>query len=235
MREMKTTRENDVSLTEEGHEVDLREYRTSVKNWGRENLRSFPWRETRDPYHLLMAEFMLLRTQASQVEPVYQKFVSKYPSLEDLAEASREEVQDILRPLGLSWRADRVYETVRKLEKEHDLAVPTEKDALLNLPGVSQYIAGAVRCFALGKPEALIDANTVRIAGRLFGLEIKDSSRRTNRFQRLIGELVDPEQPRHYNLSMLDLGAKICTSRSPDCPSCPMADLCCHGQQVTSA
>lgn len=223
------------TLEESGHLLELDKFRARVKRWGRENLRSFPWRETSESYRLLMAEFMLLRTQASQVEPVYRKFVSKYSSLEDLAEASREDIHDILRPLGLQWRADRVYETVGKLEEEHDLVVPTEKDALLNLPGVSQYIAGAVRCFALGKPEALIDANTVRIAGRLFGLEIKDSSRRTNRFQRLIGELLDPEQPRCYNLSMLDLGAKICTSRSPDCPSCPLVDLCCHGQQVTSA
>lgn len=223
------------SLEEAGHALELEKFRVRVKEWGRENLRSFPWRETRDPYRLLIAEFMLLRTQASQVEPVYRKFISKYPSLEDLAEASRKDIHDILKPLGLSWRADRVYETVRKLEEEHDLVVPTEKDALLNLPGVSQYIAGAVRCFALGKPEALIDANTVRIAGRLFDVEVKDSSRRTNRFQRLIGELVDPEQPRYYNLSMLDLGAKICTSRSPDCLSCPLMDLCRHGQQVTSA
>jgi len=177
-----------------------------------------------------MAEFMLLRTQASQVEPVYRKFVSKYPSLEDLADTSREEIHDILRPLGLSWRADRVYETVQQLEEKHDLTVPTGRDALLDLPGVSQYIAGAVRCFALGRTEALIDTNTVRIAGRMFGLEIKDSSRRTNRFQRLIGDLVDPENPRLYNLSMLDLGAQVCTSRDPKCEKCPLSEMCAVGQ-----
>lgn len=224
------TRENEVTLTEEGHELDLQEYWTSVENWGGENMRTFPWRETRDPYRLLMAEFMLLRTQASQVEPVYRKFISKYPALADLAEAPREDIHDILRPLGLHWRADRVYETVQKLEEKHDLTVPTERDALLDLPGVSQYIAGAVRCFALGRSEALIDTNTVRIAGRLFGLEIKDSSRRTNRFQRLIERLVDPEQPRLYNLSMLDLGAKICTSRNPQCANCPLSEMCVVGK-----
>jgi A/G-specific adenine glycosylase len=177
-----------------------------------------------------MAEFMLLRTQASQVEPVYRKFVSKYPAIEDLAEASREDIHDMLRPLGLSWRADRVYETVQKLEEKHNLTVPTERDALMDLPGVSQYIAGAVRCFALGGPEALIDTNTVRIAGRMFGLEIKDSSRRTNRFQKLIGDLVDPENPRLYNLSMLDLGAQVCTSSNPKCRNCPLSEMCVVGQ-----
>lgn len=221
-------------LQENGHAIPLSQYRSTLKSWGRQHLREFPWRETRDPYRLLMAEFMLLRTQASQVEPVYRKFMSRYPSLEDIAEASREDIHDILRPLGLSWRADRVYETVRKLKEDHDLTVPTERDDLVNLPGVSQYIAGAVRCFALEEPEALLDTNTVRIAGRLFGLKIKDSSRRTSRFQRLIGELVDPDQPRLYNLSMLDLGAKVCTSREPECDSCPLSDVCAVASTVTT-
>ena len=219
-----------MNLTEQGHQIDLKEYWSSVKDWGKRNRRSFPWRKTRDPYHLLIAEFMLLRTQADQVEPVYRKFVSKYPSLEDAVEASHQDIHDILSPLGLSWRADRVYETLQILDKEHDVTVPSERDALVDLPGVSQYIAGAVRCFALGKPEALIDTNTVRITGRLFGLEIKDSSRRTNRFQRLIKELVDPNHPRHYNFSLLDLGAEICTSRNPNCARCPLSEMCVVGQ-----
>jgi len=221
---------NGKTLHQNGHEVPLSQYRSVLKDWGREHLRKFPWRETRDPYRLLMAEFMLIRTQASQVEPVYRKFMSRYPSLEDLAEASREDIHCILRPLGLSWRADRLFETVRKLEKDHDLTVPTDRNDLLDLPGVSQYIAGAVRCFALEEPEALIDTNTVRVTARLFGLEIKDSSRRTSRFRQLIGELVDPDRPRLYNLSILDLGSKVCTSKKPSCHNCPLSEMCVVGQ-----
>jgi A/G-specific adenine glycosylase len=218
-------------LEENGHSITLSKLHDRLKSWGQENLRSFPWRRTRSPYRLLMAEFMLLRTQAKQVEPVYREFIERYPSLDELALASREDIRDILQPLGLSWRADRVFQAVQKLEEEHNLTVPLEKGDLLDLPGVSQYIAAAVRCFVLDKPEALVDTNTVRIAGRLFDLEIKESSRRTKKFQGLISELVDPSQPRHYNLSMLDLGAKICKSRSPSCGECPLMQMCSYGQK----
>jgi len=209
-------------------------YRSRLKEWGEDNLREFPWRETRNPYHLLMAEFMLIRTQAKQVVPVYREFLERYPSLDDLSAATREDVADILQPLGLSWRIDRVCETAQVLRDKFDGEVPRSRESLTSLPGVSQYIAAAVRCFSYGKPEALIDTNTVRITGRLFGLEIKSSSRRNSRFQCLISDLSDPDEPRLYNFSMLDLGAKICTSRSPDCPSCPLTALCSHGQVITS-
>jgi A/G-specific adenine glycosylase len=223
------------TLEENGHKVHIPQHQALLKKWGRENLREFPWRRTQDPYRVLMAEFMLLRTQAKQVVPVFREFLERYPSLDELSAASREDVGEVLRPLGLSWRADRVYETSQALRDEFDGEVPRSRESLMSLPGVSQYIAGAVRCFSYGEPEALIDTNTVRITGRLFGLEVKSSSRRNSRFQSLIHHLSDSDKPRLYNFSFLDLGAKICTSRSPDCPSCPLTKLCRHGQQVTSA
>lgn len=218
-------------LEENSHSIRLPEYREKLKRWGRDNLRSFPWRETCDPYRVLIAEFMLIRTQAKQVAPVYLEFVDRFPTLADAADASPEEIQDILSPLGLSWRADRVYETLQKLQNRGE-GVPQDRKSLLSLPGVSQYVAGAVRCFAFGKPDPLIDANTVRIAGRIFGLEIKSSSRRNSTFRSLIGEMTDLEDPRLYNLSMLDLGAKICTSQSPSCRKCPLAEMCSYGQEI---
>jgi A/G-specific adenine glycosylase len=177
---------------------------------------------------VLIAEFMLIRTKASQVEPVYTRFIERYPTLEDAAQASYEDIQDILSPLGLSWRADRVYATIQTLYDRGE-GVPSDRDQLLNLPGVSQYIAGAVRCFVFREPEPLIDTNTVRIAGRLFGLEVEPSSRRNGTFQRLISEMADPEEPRLYNFSMLDLGASVCTSRSPSCTDCPLLEMCTYG------
>lgn len=215
-------------LRENGHTLQLSSYRTRIKRWGQDHLRLFPWRETRNPYRVLIAEFMLIRTKASQVEPVYTRFIERYPTLEDAAQASYEDIQDILSPLGLSWRADRVYATIQTLYDRGE-GVPSDRDQLLNLPGVSQYIAGAVRCFVFREPEPLIDTNTVRIAGRLFGLEVEPSSRRNGTFQRLISEMADPEEPRLYNFSMLDLGASVCTSRSPSCTDCPLLEMCTYG------
>ena len=90
--------------------------------------------------------------------------------------------------------------------------VPQSKTDMLSLPGVSEYIASAVRCFAWNLPEAIIDTNTVRVVGRVFGLEIKDSSRRNRLFRDLIGALVDPVEPRVYNYALLDLADQICSA-----------------------
>ena len=125
-----------------------------------------------------MAEVMLHRTQAPQVALVYSRFQTQYPTIPALARATKQELHALLYPLGLKWRTELIYEMTSVLINRFDGKVPREKDDLLSLPGVSQYIAGAVRCFAWNLPESLIDTNTVRIVGRLFGLAVKDSSRR---------------------------------------------------------
>jgi len=221
------------SLRENSHTVNVSQYRSLLKDWGRRHLREFPWRETRDPYQVLMAEYMLLRTQAKQVVPVYNKFLECYPSLSSLAKAPKGEVYEVLAPLGLKWRAEYVYEAGQILATDYGGEVPLDVNELMSLPGISVYIARAVRCLVLDIPEPLIDTNTVRIVGRLFGLEVKSSSRRNSRFRSLIEALVDPEDPRLYNLSMLDLGAAVCTSRKPNCRGCPLLDLCVHGRRLT--
>jgi A/G-specific adenine glycosylase len=103
------------------------------------------------------------------------------------------------------------------------------------LDGVSEYIASAVRCFAWGIPEPLIDTNTVRVIGRVFMLEIKDSSRRNPLFRKLIGALLDTEQPRAYNYALLDLADQICTKKKPpDCTNCPVRRWCGYGTLALS-
>jgi len=221
----------DESMEANGHTIQTLRYRSRLKNWGRDHLREFPWRKTRDPYRVLMAEYMLLRTQAKQVVPVYDEFVERYPALPLLAEAPKSEVQTILAPLGLKWRAEYVYEASQILATDYGGEIPLDVKELMSLPGISTYIARAVRCLVLGTPDPMIDTNTVRIVGRLFGLEVKASSRRNRRFQSLLKTLVDLEEPRLYNLSMLDFGAAVCTSRNPDCPSCPLLDMCVYGQR----
>jgi A/G-specific adenine glycosylase len=198
--------------------------------WGEAHFRRFPWRLTRSPYRILIAETMLHRTQAHQVVPVYRQFVKSYPDVSTLARSSNKEVGDILYSLGLRWRTRLVCKMAVALEKRFSGQIPREKSELLSLPGVSDYIAGAVRCFAWNHPEPLIDTNTVRVTGRLFGLKIKDSSRRNRQFRELIGALVDPGNPRFYNYSLLDLASEVCTSkRPPDCARCPVKKYCAYG------
>jgi A/G-specific adenine glycosylase len=212
------------------HTIDAIAFRKALISWGQEHFRSFPWRLTSDPYHILMAEIMLHRTQAPQVVSVYKQFVVCYPDISSLAQAEKEALHQELYSLGLRWRIDLIYAMAAELMNRFGGQVPREKASLLSLPGVSDYIASAVRCFAWNLSEPLIDTNMVRVVGRLFGLETRDSSRRNQRFKRLITALVDPKEPRLYNYALLDLADQICMKkRSPLCERCPVAAHCVRG------
>jgi A/G-specific adenine glycosylase len=214
-----------------GDPEKLGSFRNALKSWGTNYFRQFPWRLTHDPYAILLAEIMLHRTQVVQVIPVFQSFIARYPTLPALALADQKEVAKELSSLGLHWRIDLIHEMVHQIAERFNMIVPQEKADLLTLPGVSEYIASAVRCFAWNLPEPLIDTNTVRITGRVFGLETKDSSRRNSKFKHLIAALVDPDHPRDYNYAMLDLAHLICLKKQePLCLECPVQKLCCFGQ-----
>lgn len=215
------------------HSVDGEALREALISWGRENFRAYPWRFTDNPYRILIAEIMLHRTQAPQVVPVYERFITIYPDVESLARATREELHDILYSLGLRWRIDLVADMASQLTRRFNCQIPQEKADLLTLPGVSDYVANAVRCFAWNLPDPIIDTNTVRVTGRIFNLEMKDSSRRNSLFRRLIGALLDRNNSRSYNFALLDLAAQICTkAREPLCEKCPLQTYCVYGEKV---
>lgn len=209
------------------HSIEANSFREKLIAWGTNNFRSFPWRETKNPYHILIAEVMLHRTQANQVVPVYEKFIQLYPDIPTLAQASKDELHKVLHSLGLHWRIDLIQIMSIELIKEFDGKVPKSKSDLLSLSGVSDYIASAILCFAWNIPEPLIDTNSVRVVGRVFGLEMKDSSRRNQQYRDLIGSLVDKKDPRSYNYAILDLANLLCMKkRPPDCYRCPVRQFC---------
>lgn len=209
--------------------------RPALLQWGVTHFRVFPWRETRDPYRILLAEILLHRTQVRQVTPVYERLVSRYPDLTALVAGGREALLEELYSLGLRWRADLLYQMARDIQALHGGQVPREKKALLALPGISDYIAGAVRCFAWNEPELLMDTNTVRIVGRLAGWEIKDSSRRNARFRQTLEILLDRAHPREFNYALLDLAHLICLKRQePLCGKCPLTGLCQKEESKTT-
>lgn len=209
------------------HRIDVFGFWEALAGWQKQHLRPFPWRLTENPYHILVAEVMLHRTQAVQVVPVFKRFIEHYPDVRTLARAGREELRRILFPLGLRWRNEMMKRMAEELMNRFRGTIPRDKDELISLPGVSEYIASAVRCFAWNLPEPLIDTNTVRITGRLYGLEIKDSSRRNRQYKELISNLVNPNKPKEYNYALLDLAEGICMKkRQPDCQVCPVSNFC---------
>ena len=146
------------------------DYVSVLLNWRKKNERKFAWRREDNPFHILIAEIMLQRTGARQVEPVYAEFVAKYPSVSDLANAPLEDIVKCLRPLGLKYRAIRLKQLAKTLEKEFGGNVPKNERVLLGLPGVGKYVANAVQCFAFKKDVPIVDANVLRILKRVFSV-----------------------------------------------------------------
>jgi A/G-specific adenine glycosylase len=212
------------------HLVNPVHFRRAMIAWGNKHFRAFPWRLTDDPYRILMAEIMLHRTRARQVEPVYERFIERYRDILALQQTPREELNSVLFSLGLHWRIDLIHQMVEELIVRFDGQIPYKKTDLLSLPGVGDYISSAVRCFAWNQAEPLIDTNTVRVVGRVFGLNIKDSSRRNQSIRELITALIDPVEPRRYNYALLDLADQVCTKKQPpNCGGCPLRRLCLFG------
>ena len=125
-----------------------------------------------------------------------------------------------------------LLDAARAVVEKYSGEIPRSRTELESIPGVGHYIAAAIRCFAFGEQDAIIDSNVVRVYGRVFDLTVTDSLRRNREFHQLAQSLVDPEHPREYNLALLDLAAAICTPRSPRCEQCPIAVHCSYGRRV---
>lgn len=201
--------------------------RKRLLDWGKENIKRYDWRYSDDPYAVLVAEFMLHRTQVVQVAPVYARFMSAYPSLSTYVRADEAEVEAILRPLGLRWRIRAMMQALHELWENHG-SVPTDFEKLNAVSGVGQYIAGATACFSQNQALTLIDTNTVRVVGRVFGLDLRGQARRRKSVTGGVGEACDPVQPRDFYYALIDLAHTVCSPREPDCRQCPLLDVPCQ-------
>ena len=207
--------------------------RRRLLRWWRSHSRPFPWRKTRNPFRVLVAEVLLHRTRAEQIVPLYRRFLSAFPSIEQLAAGQPRAINHLLRSAGLRWRVRLMHRMALQIRDAHHGRIPVDRRELEALPGVGPYVAGAVRCFAYGEAEELLDTNTVRIASRVFGLKVTDSSRRSRLFRDALRSLLDRDHPREFNLALLDLAALICRPRLPRCASCPLCAQCEYGKRAT--
>jgi A/G-specific adenine glycosylase len=208
--------------------------RRELLTWFRTSARVFPWRGDHNPYHILMAEMMLRRTQARQVVVVYKEFLCKYPDIASLDQADEENVATTLYPLGLAWRAKNFKILAHEIMERHHGEIPREREALLSLTGIGPYVAEAVRCFAFNEPTVIVDTNTVRVAARYYGFAYHAESRRRKPVIQAIATLVDEKHAASSNYALLDFAATICQSQKPDHASCPLASRCMYYQKAQS-
>lgn len=210
----------------------MEEVHKRISEWGNENLRDFPWRKTSDPYKILIAEIMLHRTRALQVESIYDSFLHKYPDLNSICEAGIKKIMSDLAGLGLQWRAKLLHNMACSITKNNYGNIPFSKKELMKFQGIGNYISSAVICFAFEKPEPILDTNTVRVIGRLFSLKITDSSRRSKKFEEKMFEIVNLGNCKHFSLSLIDFAEAICKPKVPLCYECPINDLCDYYKEM---
>jgi A/G-specific adenine glycosylase len=224
-------RESEHTITFADHTLALQAFRADLRAWGAEHSRDFPWRSTTNPFHILIAEMMLRRTQARQVVSVYTTFIERYPDAQSLAAAPSGDVAKALYSLGLAWRVPAFQHLAQTLVEQHQGEVPADYKHLLVLPGVGDYVASAVCCFAFNQSVIISDTNTVRVVGRLFGVATHAESRRRKPIRTMLAALLDQEHPRDYNYALLDLAALVCLPATPDCDHCPVQSHCKTGQE----
>lgn len=200
-------------------------------SWGHNNLRRFPWRNTQDPYKILIAEVLLQRTKAEQVDPVFRQFISKYPNIESLDQASANEVKATIFSLGLEKRAGGLKKMANQIVTQYKSKILNDKKELLKLCGVGNYIANAILCHAYDEDALTVDANFARVLDRVFSLKLRRPAQKDKRVMNFANKLLrlSSGRCRILNLSVIDLASQICTPRNPSCKICPLNNICAHG------
>lgn len=188
--------------------------------------RDLPWRRTRDPYAILVAEIMLQQTQVDRVIPKYHQFLAAFPTLAALAAASVADAIRLWTGLGYNRRAVRLHAIARTAVERLGGSLPPTPEGLQELEGLGVYTANAVASFAFDAQVAVVDTNVRRVLGRLFADAIGLEPTPGPPLQRFANSVLPPGRAYAWNQALMDLGATICTARAPNHTACPLAEYC---------
>ena len=211
-----------------------KELSTSVVSWFRRNGRDFPWRDTSNPFHILIAEVLLRQTQANRVVGPYIHLVTTYPDPASLAEADVEGLRQWFRPLGLVRRADRLIECAGRLVRDCGGQVPRDLRYLQSLPGIGRYSARATLCMAFNHPVPMIDEGSGRVLRRVHGFPDTGPAYSDVPLAEVAKRILPDSHAREFNLGLIDIRAAYCHPRTPDCHNCPLLEYCKVGYREVS-
>jgi A/G-specific adenine glycosylase len=204
--------------------------RRRILDWYDRHRRDLPWRRTRDPYRIWVAEVMLVQTQVDTVIPYYRRFLERFPDVRALAGADLDDVLKAWEGLGYYARARNLHRAAGTIVERHGGRLPNAEKALRALPGIGPYVAGAILAIAFDRPVLALDGNVRRVLSRVHDL----ASPRDARLRELGAALVE-ERPGDVNQALMDLGATLCTPRSPRCGDCPLRSDCLALARGTAA
>ena len=206
-------------------------FRKRLLSWFRRHGRDLPWRRTRDPYHIVVSEFMLQQTQVSRVEQYYARFLAEYPTIQDLARATPARVREAWQGLGYYRRAINLQRLAETVVREQGGVMPEGVEDLRRLPGVGRYTAGAVASFAFEQAEPAVDTNVERVIRRAF---LSPRSRAKGQRIWSLARTLVPRAGRSawaFNQAIMELGAVVCTARIAKCGECPVRSACRMGRE----
>ena len=203
--------------------------REQLIGWYEQSRRDLPWRQSRDPYAIWVSEIMLQQTRVAAVVERYNVFLARFPTLVSLALAREEEVLALWSGLGYYRRARMLHKAAQFVANVHQGNLPTTGEELRKLPGIGSYTAAAIASIAHNEPVAVVDGNVERVVCRLAGWDSAERTRgvaHRRRIEEYAARLLDPRRPGDFNQAMMELGAMVCTPRSPQCLVCPIQPQC---------
>jgi A/G-specific adenine glycosylase len=207
--------------------LSLKSFQRTLLGWFAQYQRELPWRRDKDPYRIWLSEIMLQQTRVATAIPYYERFLEHFPEVKALAEAPEEHVLRLWAGLGYYSRARNLQKAAREILAKHQGFFPAELSEALALPGIGNYTAAAILSIAYGKKLAVLDGNVARVLARLgaIGGELRVDSR-WRQLQKTADTLLDTRAPGDWNQAMMELGATVCTPRSPQCLLCPVNKYC---------
>ncbi len=200
--------------------------------WYSKNARSHPWKKIKNPYFIWLSEIILQQTRVEAGTPYYLKFIETYPTIQQLAKASQDEVYSLWKGLGYYSRARNLHHTAKTIVDKHNGQFPENYEAILALKGIGPYTAAAIASFAFDLPYPVMDGNVKRVIARYYGYT-KDVMAAANKkeLQLLLDQSFNKKQPALFNQAIMDFGATVCKPKSPNCQACPFSKTCLAFQQ----
>ena len=204
-----------------------------LKWWDHDHA-DLPWRQTRDPYAIWISEIMLQQTQIATVIAYYERWMARFPTVADLAEASLDNVLKLWEGLGYYSRARNLHSAAQMVVSDYNGRIPTTAAELMKLKGIGRYTAGAIASIAFDEPAPVLDGNVIRVFSRLTDLSDDVTKTKTkNHLWDLATKLVPQDRPGDYNQAVMELGQSICVPQNPKCLLCPLTSLCLARQRGT--
>ncbi len=204
----------------------------SLLAWYKKNKRELPWRNTHDPYAVIVSEMMLQQTQVNTVIDYYNRFLKQFPDFKALAISEEQEVLSVWQGLGYYSRARNLHQLAKTVMEAYSGSLPRTYEALIKLPGIGPYMAGAVMSIGFDIPMPAVDGNVLRVVSRIDGLDediAKPAARQ--KITERVAQILPQNHAGDFTQAMMELGAVVCRPKSPDCGVCPVQIMCTAFQQ----